>query len=126
MVSGLTEEAPLGRNVLFKCEPTLKSIRPQPSASPAKSAIRANPAGASPACGREAQTLSPFALLMALSGLRTRKTLRIFTTEMALDLRGEMEERKQSALELDKTQRPLLHLALTLLPLHSMLGPVWS
>lgn len=94
MVSGLKEDTPLGRNVLFKGEPTLKSIRPQPSVSLAKSVNRANPAEASPACGREAQTLSPFALLMALSGLRTLKTLRIFTTEMALDLRGKWGGKK--------------------------------
>ena len=31
-------------------------------------------------------TLRPLALLMALRGLSTLKTLRIFTTEMALDL----------------------------------------
>lgn len=40
--------------------------------------------------------MSPFALLMALSGLRTLRTLRIFTTEMALDLMGRAEERKES------------------------------
>lgn len=40
--------------------------------------------------------MSPFALLMALSGLRTLRTLRIFTTEMALDLMGRAEERKQA------------------------------
>lgn len=31
-------------------------------------------------------TLSPFALFIALRGLKTLKTLRIFTTEIALDL----------------------------------------
>lgn len=33
-------------------------------------------------------TLSPFALFIALRGLKTLKTLRIFTTEIALDLGG--------------------------------------
>ena len=33
---------------------------------------------------------------MALRGLRTLRTLRIFTTEMALDLRERAEERKQA------------------------------
>lgn len=33
---------------------------------------------------------------MALSGLRTLRTLRIFTTEMALDLRERAEEIKQA------------------------------
>ena len=33
-------------------------------------------------------TFSPLALLMALSGLRTRRTLRIFTTLIALDLQN--------------------------------------
>lgn len=32
------------------------------------------------------ETLSPFALLIALNGLKTLKTLRIFTTDIALDL----------------------------------------
>lgn len=40
--------------------------------------------------------MSPFALLIALSGLRTLKTLRIFTTEMALDLRKRAEEAKKT------------------------------
>lgn len=40
--------------------------------------------------------MSPFALLIALSGLRTLKTLRIFTTEMALDLRKRAEEAKKA------------------------------
>jgi hypothetical protein len=38
-------------------------------------------------------TLSPFALLIALRGLRTLKTLRIFTTEMALDLRKSTDKK---------------------------------
>lgn len=35
-------------------------------------------------------TFSPLALLIALSGLSTRRTLRIFTTLIALDLKHTM------------------------------------
>lgn len=37
---------------------------------------------------RPSLTFNPLALLMALSGRSTLRTLRIFTTEMALDLGG--------------------------------------
>lgn len=37
---------------------------------------------------KEGCTFSPLARLMALKGLSTRRTLRIFTTEMALELQG--------------------------------------
>lgn len=45
---------------------------------------------------RGVNTLSPFALLIALRGLKTLRTLRIFTTEMALDLREDRGKGKKA------------------------------
>lgn len=56
-------------------------------------------------------TFSPFALLMARSGRRTLSTLKIFTTEMVLDLESAGKEEKRGVIQLvaqaEKSAGPL-------------------
>lgn len=76
--------------------PTLKPIRPQLISRLEQLVATANPNPSQPHSQERADTLSPFALLIALRGLKTLRTLRIFTTEMALDLRRNKGKRASS------------------------------
>lgn len=75
---------------------TLKPSRPQFTSRQEQLVTAAIPNPRQPHSTERVNTLSPFALLIALRGRKTLKTLRIFTTEMALDLRRDKASKRLS------------------------------